>query len=166
MKQAKHSAACVSVSSSQAVICMTAGVCVCVWLIAALRTDLVTFAGQPTTSEWSSQCSRTFGNPSQSCWPETCLCFVILSSKVTKVEAAGHRLRVDFHSRKISGSFYTTRCIEGWIKTQGSCFAAARANSCEVLGQAGGCLSVSLSLPARPELHHWQDTEWIPARSH
>lgn len=72
------------------------------------------------------------------------------------------------YTRKISRSLYTTKCIEGWIKPRGpGLLLLCRANSCEVLGQAGGCLTVSLSLcahPAHPELHCWQDMEWILAR--
>lgn len=62
---------------------------------------------------------------------------------------------------RISKSLYTTCCVEGWIKPCGSCFAAGEGKFLwGVLGQAGGCLSVSLSLSAHPacsELHCWQD---------
>lgn len=55
-------------------------------------------------------------------------------------------------------------------KTRESCFAAARANSCEGFGTSWW-LSISISLPHsahpdRPEPHHWHDMEWIPARNH
>lgn len=47
---------------------------------------------------------------------------------------------------------YKVFCTKGSIKAQGSFFAAAEANSHEILGRAGGCLPVSLSLSAHPAL--------------
>lgn len=44
----------------------------------------------------------------------------------------------------ISRSLYTTLVYWRMNKTRESCFAAVRANSCEVLEQAGGCPSLSL----------------------
>lgn len=61
--------------------------------------SLVTFAHQPSTAERCSQCSQTFGNPSQSCSPETRLCCVILSGHVTKGDAAMRPPTPDVHGK-------------------------------------------------------------------
>lgn len=87
---------------------------------------------------------KSFRNSGQRCWPETCLCFAIQSGPVTKVVSAMGPRTPDELGGTISRSLYTTLVYWRMNKTRESCFAAVRANSYEVLEQAGGCPSLSL----------------------
>ena len=132
--------------------------------------SLVTFTHRPTTADRCSQCSQTFGKPSQSCSPETRLCCVILSGQVTKGWTQRCVRRHQTYMGRISRSLYTNWFIEGWIKPRGELLCCCEGKFLrgfwDKLVAAHLYLFHSWPTPHRSELHRWQDTEWIPARSH
>lgn len=119
------------------------GLCLC-------PQSLVTFTHRPTTADRCSQCSQTFGNPSQSCSPETRLCCVILSSQVTKVGPSNVSPTPDIHGTDQQITLHKSMYRRMNKTRRGAALLLWGQIPVRVLGQAGGCPSVSVSLSAHP----------------